>query len=111
MLPSRAEAFPYAVLEAAGAKLPLITTRVGGIPEIFGPQESTLLPPDDESSVAKAMRAALQDPAKQLSQAETLHQRVAEHFNVNRMVGNICSFYEMVLAPRLEVKISRKSVA
>ena len=45
-------------------KLPLITTHVGGIPEIFGPQKDLLLPPDDADSVAKAMRKALQDPAR-----------------------------------------------
>ena len=38
--PSRAESLPYIVLEAAAAAVPLITTNVGGIPEMFGPQSA-----------------------------------------------------------------------
>ncbi len=37
VVPSRAESMPYVVLETVAAGLPLIATRVGGIPEIFGP--------------------------------------------------------------------------
>ena len=43
--PSRAESLPYIVLEAAAAAVPLITTNVGGIPEVFGPQSARLIPP------------------------------------------------------------------
>ena len=35
VIPSRAESLPYVVLEAAAAGLPLITTKVGGVPEIY----------------------------------------------------------------------------
>jgi Glycosyl transferases group 1. len=38
---------PYVVLEAAAAGKPLITTRVGGIPEIYGPLSATLVPAGD----------------------------------------------------------------
>ena len=36
VVPSRAEAMPYIVLEALAAGKPMIATAVGGIPEIFG---------------------------------------------------------------------------
>ncbi|MEM8646683.1 MAG: glycosyltransferase family 4 protein, partial [Pseudomonadota bacterium] len=45
ILPSRAESFPYAVLEGLGAKKPILTTHVGGIPEMFGDGAKDLLPP------------------------------------------------------------------
>ncbi len=55
VVPSRAESLPYVVLEAAGARLPLIATNVGGIPEIFGPYRDRLLPPDDVEALAARM--------------------------------------------------------
>lgn len=45
VMPSRAEAMPYIVLEALAAGMPLIASRVGGIPEIVGPDNEALIPP------------------------------------------------------------------
>lgn len=61
VIPSRAEAMPYIVLEALAAKRPVITTGVGGIPEIFGSAASALVKPEIDS-VAAAMQQALENP-------------------------------------------------
>ena len=53
--PSRAESLPYIVLEAAAAAVPMITTNVGGIPEIFGPQAAGLVAPGDAAALARAI--------------------------------------------------------
>ena len=47
VVPSRAESFPYIVLEAAAAGKPLVVTNVGGIPDMFGPLADRLVAPDD----------------------------------------------------------------
>ena len=44
VIPSRPELLPYVVLEAVAAGLPIIATRVDGIPEIFGPLSDNLIP-------------------------------------------------------------------
>ncbi|MDX8525655.1 glycosyltransferase [Mesorhizobium sp. MSK_1335] len=46
VVPSRAEAMPYIVLEALAAGMPMIATAVGGIPEIFGEGSPALIRPD-----------------------------------------------------------------
>jgi glycosyltransferase involved in cell wall biosynthesis len=46
VVPSRAEAMPYIVLEALAAGMPMIATTVGGIPEIFGEGSPALVTPD-----------------------------------------------------------------
>src|SRR5690606_7037252 len=59
VVPSRAESLPYVVLEAGAAAVPVLATRVGGIPEIFGPDAGLLLPPGDAPALAAALAAAL----------------------------------------------------
>ena len=60
VMPSRAEAFPYIVLEALSAGLPMIASRVGGIPEIFGDQSAALVEPD-ATAIAGKLAEALDD--------------------------------------------------
>ena len=63
VVPSRAESFPYIVLEAAAAGLPMLATDVGGIPEIVAGTDTALLPPEDDVALAEAMLRVLDDPA------------------------------------------------
>ena len=63
VVPSRAEAMPYIVLEALAAGKPMIATAVGGIPEIFGADSPALVQPDADELAAK-MAFALQEPEK-----------------------------------------------
>jgi len=62
VVPSRAEAMPYIVLEALAAGMPMIATAVGGIPEIF-PQGSPALVGSDEAEISARMVQLLADPA------------------------------------------------
>jgi glycosyltransferase involved in cell wall biosynthesis len=60
VVPSRAEAMPYIVLETLAAGKPMIATAVGGIPEIFGAGSPALARPDP-AEVAAKMTFALAD--------------------------------------------------
>jgi glycosyltransferase involved in cell wall biosynthesis len=60
VVPSRAEAMPYIVLEALAAGMPMIATAVGGIPEIFGEGSPALIRPDP-GELAGKMGTALGD--------------------------------------------------
>ena len=62
VVPSRAEAMPYIVLEALAAGKPMIATAVGGIPEIFGAGSPAIVRPD-AGELAARMADALADPA------------------------------------------------
>jgi glycosyltransferase involved in cell wall biosynthesis len=63
VVPSRAEAMPYIVLEALAAGRPMIATAVGGIPEIFGKGSYALIRPDAGELAAK-MTEFVKDPAR-----------------------------------------------
>lgn len=62
VVPSRAEAMPYIVLETLAAGKPMIATAVGGIPEIF-PQNSPALIAPDVAQLAGKLAEALSDLA------------------------------------------------
>ena len=62
VVPSRAEAMPYIVLEALAAGKPMIASAVGGIPEIFGAGSPAIVRPD-AGEIAGRMADALADPS------------------------------------------------
>jgi glycosyltransferase involved in cell wall biosynthesis len=99
-VPSRAESLPYIVLEAAAAGVPLITTRVGGIPEIYGPDAGLLIPPGDAAALARAIAAALDNPAAGRDTAARLQQRVRAQFSADSMTDDVLAAYREAFALR-----------
>lgn len=93
IVPSRAESFPYIVLEAAAAGLPMIATNVGGIPEILDGSGVGMIPPDDVPALTAAMARALSGSGTEYPDAAVLRARVAERFTVARMAETVLSFY------------------
>jgi glycosyltransferase involved in cell wall biosynthesis len=91
--PSRAESLPYVILEAAAAAVPLITTNVGGIPEVFGPQASRLIPPGNAAPLAAAISAALADPTVLRNESLTLQARVRAEFSADVMADAVLAAY------------------
>jgi glycosyltransferase involved in cell wall biosynthesis len=93
VVPSRLDSFPYIVLEAAAAQMPLIATRVGGIPEIVDGVDMPLIPPDVVPALAGQLRAFLVEPRPFLERAAALQKIVAERFTVENMTHEIVDFY------------------
>jgi glycosyltransferase involved in cell wall biosynthesis len=93
VVPSLAESLPYIVLEAAAARLPVISTRVGGIPEIYGPTSASLVAPSDPVALRIAMQKALYDPQSAVEEMEQRLTYIAEHFSIERMVSRIEALY------------------
>ncbi|AZO38618.1 MAG: glycosyltransferase [Mesorhizobium sp.] len=77
VVPSRAEAMPYIVLEALAAGMPMIATAVGGIPEIFGDGSPALIRPDPVELASKIGMAVKDMDAyrKAMPQADELKAR------------------------------------
>ena len=65
VLPSRAEAYGMVVTEALARGLPVVATTVGGLPEALGGVDGSraglLVPPDDSTALATALRCWLGD--------------------------------------------------
>ena len=99
IVPSRKESFPYIVLEAAAAAMPLIATNVGGIPEIVALTDTPLIPPGDVEALASAMTTLVNNPITAQARAARLKIAVASRFTVEHMTANILDFYALLPPP------------
>jgi glycosyltransferase involved in cell wall biosynthesis len=98
VVPSRAEAMPYIVLETLAAAKPMVATSVGGIPEIFGDHPTGLCAPD-ATALAGKMAEALADEtawAAAMPPAAILQSR----FGADVMAAAIEDAYRTALAAR-----------
>ncbi len=90
VVPSRAESLPYVVIEAAAAQLPMVATRVGGIPEIMGPFADELIAPDDPEALANAMKKLkAMEPDETNRRTQAVADFVHEHFTISTMTTSI----------------------
>ncbi len=94
VVPSRAESLPYVVLEAAAARVPMIATRVGGIPEIFGSYADRLITCNDPALLSQAIAIAQQTAHASLARdADALADHVASRFTLGAMVDGVLAGY------------------
>ena len=89
-LASLKEGFPWALIEAMAAKLPVVATGVGAIPEIIQSGKSGLIiPPKDPQAAAKAIRTILESSKLGPELGIQGHQRVLFNFSPEKTMGQI----------------------
>ena len=82
VLASRAENLPISVLEAMAAALPVVATRVGGVPELVEHGVTgRVVEPDDPGVLAAAIADVLGDEEARLAMGAAGAARAAEHFD------------------------------
>ena len=80
ILPSLQEGLPLALLEAMACGLPVISTDVGGIPEILVHEKNALLvPPADVPSLAASLAHAIRDQSLRTRLGHASRQTAEEH--------------------------------
>ncbi|KPF72710.1 hypothetical protein IP69_02215 [Bosea sp. AAP35] len=102
VVPSRAESLPYVILEAAAAAQPLVSTDVGGINEIYGPQHrDRLIPTNDPLILANAIANALSMPEdERAAEATDLARHVRENFQLDAMIDGVLAAYRVAMGKR-----------
>jgi glycosyltransferase involved in cell wall biosynthesis len=98
VLPSVAEAFGLVLAEALFLGLPVVASRVGGIPEIVADGEDGLLvPPADPLALTDALVGLLQDPARRARLAVHGRAKVERAFSFERMVRAYENVYQKLV--------------
>ena len=88
VLSSVAEALPNVILEAMAAGLPVVATRVGGLPEAVVPEATGLLvSPRDVTGLTGALGRLLDDPGARRKLGRQGRERVLAQFSFEAMVS------------------------
>jgi len=88
------EGFPYALLEAGHAKLPVIATHVGGISEIINDLETGLLiQPRRSVEIESAIQFYLDNPHKMKEFSKNLYEKVIKEFSIEKMLKETENLY------------------
>lgn len=77
VMPSLWEGLPIALLEAMACALPIVATRVGGVPDAVG-NTAILVPPKDATALADACRKMLAQPAEQRAVLGSAMRQIVE---------------------------------
>ena len=98
VLPSKMEAFGLVVAEAMASGLPVVSTRVGGIPEVVEEGVTGLVvPPNDPPALAEAIIDLLDDRQRMRAMGVRGRERVREHFTWDKVSERVVGFYEEIL--------------
>ncbi|MBN2473669.1 MAG: glycosyltransferase family 4 protein [Pirellulales bacterium] len=101
VLPSLEESFPLSILEAMAARLPVVATMVGGIPEcVVDGVTGTLVPPGDSDTLARAIVSILGDPSEHRRLGEAARRRVLQCFSPESQTARVERLFQRVIERR-----------
>lgn len=96
---SDTEGSPHALLEAMALEIPVVATRVGGVPDIVeSGVHGLLVPPGDPGALARAIEETLADPEAARRRAREARSRVEAHHSFARRQRRIEDLYERLAA-------------
>jgi glycosyltransferase involved in cell wall biosynthesis len=97
VLPSRMDPCPLAVLEAMAMGLPVVGTRVGGIPEQLGSDAGVLVESEDVDGLVEAVLSLAGSEQLRSSLGAAARRRVGELFSVERQASALDQVYRSAL--------------
>jgi glycosyltransferase involved in cell wall biosynthesis len=110
LLPSYREGLPYSLLESMAAGTPVLTTRVGGIPDlVVEGVNGVFVQRRDASSIARALMVLAADRPALLRMSEAARQTIASGYTIERQSDSLCRLYWELRLPPGRVKALPRS--
>ncbi len=95
VLPSLKEGLPYVILEAGLAELPVISSNIGGVPEIIeNGKDGLLVSPANPKELASAIRKLIEDKTLRENLAKNLSEKIKKEFSLEKMLKETILFYK-----------------
>ncbi|MDD2689910.1 MAG: glycosyltransferase family 4 protein, partial [Candidatus Omnitrophica bacterium] len=86
------------LLEAQGLGVPVIATRVGGIPEVVKDGiTGVLVPPKDPKQLASSICQLLENSQRRLAMSKNAREWIDEKFSAAKMIQEFDTLYKEVL--------------
>jgi glycosyltransferase involved in cell wall biosynthesis len=82
---------PYAALEAMAAGVPVVASRLGGLPELVGAERC--VPPNDPAALAARLRDLWEEPDRRRREGEALIARARERHGEEAYVARLLELY------------------
>ena len=98
VLPSLTEGTPISIMEAMAHGLPVISTTVGGIPDVVTEETGILVSPKDTEALAGAMLRLAGDPGLRARMGEAAKSRYEELFSPDSVLPVVMNRYRCVIA-------------
>jgi glycosyltransferase involved in cell wall biosynthesis len=102
VLPSLNEGLGLVIVEAMAKQLPVIATRVGGVPEVVAHgQTGLLVPSQSPPDLARSIVQLVQNPAGRKKMGLAGLERAKKHFSIQSTVGQTEALYHDLLGAPL----------
>jgi glycosyltransferase involved in cell wall biosynthesis len=96
VLSSRTEGTPIALFEAMYARVPIVTTRVGGVPDVVTPEHALLVPSDRPDEIASALLEVDRNPGGTSRRVEAAYSRLLGRFSPAAWLEEVDGVYRSV---------------
>ena len=96
-LTSWTEGTPMVLLEAMSQAVPIVTTAVGGIPDVLAANEARLIEAGDVAGIGKAIRDLLSNPERARSVADAARSRLERDFAVDSWIERHIEIYRSLV--------------
>lgn len=97
--PTLLDALPTVLAEASAAGLPIVASRVGGVPEMcLDGRNGLLVPPGDEGALADACLRLLREPGLAARMGAQGREVARERYDIRTQAARLCDLYRRAMA-------------